>query len=189
METTIVFSSLSADFAYTIAGSVQIEAGQTNVEVSSGQSEIVIGSNTGALAQITVPSGVTNPVLNVASLVTTTADGKKSVTLPNSSDLEINVSTALGIVAMTIAPGTTIIADSDWNGIINLPRVESNSSVTIPAGSGKTTTVSAVIEVGAGDIKLILSQPARLLVPGQAGKYAGYSRGGTFYCDYCNLRG
>jgi hypothetical protein len=41
--------------------------------------------------------------------------------------------------------------------------------------------VASVIEVGYGDTKLTFDKAVRILIPGQAGKYIGYSRAGNFY--------
>ncbi|MFA5230097.1 MAG: hypothetical protein WC422_01455 [Candidatus Paceibacterota bacterium] len=41
--------------------------------------------------------------------------------------------------------------------------------------------MASVIEVGYGDTKLTFDKAVRILIPGQAGKYIGYSRAGNFY--------
>jgi hypothetical protein len=76
---------------------------------------------------------------------------------------------------MRVVAGT-----STWNGIINVPQIRLNSAVTVTPDSGNNASVSSVIEVGYGDIKLTFDKAVRILIAGQAGKYLGYSRNGTF---------
>ena len=66
------------------------------------------------------------------------------------------------------------------NGTINAPTVQPKSSVTVDPDPGKEVTVNTVIEVGFRDILLTFSKAVWLVVPGQAGKDAGYYRNNTF---------
>jgi hypothetical protein len=59
--------------------------------------------------------------------------------------------------------------------------VQENTSVTPTVEEGREADVSSVIEVGYGDTKLTFDKAVRILIPGQAGKYVGYSRSGVFY--------
>jgi hypothetical protein len=61
-----------------------------------------------------------------------------------------------------------------------VPTVKANNSVAITPDPGKIATVNAVVEVGAGDVPLSLSKAVRILIPGAAGKDAGYTRDGIF---------
>ncbi|NPV91416.1 MAG: hypothetical protein HPY50_11665 [Firmicutes bacterium] len=122
---------------------------------------------------ITVPSDVTDASLTVS----TTGGDSPQATLPL---VQVNNSTALGNIQLNIPDATTITGPSGWNGDINLPTVESTDVVTPPSTAGYTSTVQTVIEVGYGDVKLTFDKAVRLLIPGQAGKSAGYSRGGVF---------
>ncbi|MGQ5390065.1 MULTISPECIES: S-layer homology domain-containing protein [unclassified Paenibacillus] len=81
----------------------------------------------------------------------------------------VNANTSLGNVLMSIPANTQVTAPSSWDGIIELPQVQSNSSVTISNG-----TVSAVIKVGSPDVSLTFDKAVRIVFPGQAGKLAGY---------------
>ncbi|MEF3305186.1 S-layer homology domain-containing protein [Paenibacillus sp. GYB003] len=118
---------------------------------------------------ITVPSGVTNAKIQVETEVTGTT---KQATLPL---VEVKASTSLGNVTVSIPEGTKITAPSNWDGTIKLPEVLSNSSVSVSGG-----TVNAVIEVGSPDVTLTFDKAVRLLLPGQAGKAAGYVKQGVF---------
>lgn len=103
-----------------------------------------------------------------------------TVTLP--AAINIKSDTSLGEVEVSMPAGMKISSDAgnDWNGVINAPQIKLNTSVTPPADSGKTANVSAVVEVGYGDTKLTFDKAVRIIISGQAGKEAGYSRSGTF---------
>lgn len=121
---------------------------------------------------ITVGSGITNTKISVPN----TTDGTtRTATLPF---IEVNaVSTSLGgNVSVSIPEGTVVTAPDTWDGKIKLPEFQDNSSVTVSHAN-----VSSVIEVGAPDVALTFNKAVRLLVPGQAGKSAGYVRSGVFH--------
>jgi len=95
--------------------------------------------------------------------------------------MTINASTAIGAVNVEIPAGLQITAGTPtWNGVINVPQIKENSTVTATPDSGNTAAVSSVIEIGYGDTKLTFSKAVRIKIAGQAGKYVGYSRGGVF---------
>ncbi|NLU51221.1 MAG: hypothetical protein GXX09_12650, partial [Syntrophomonadaceae bacterium] len=137
---------------------------------------------------------VTKPVEAATGETVTVSDEPLSITIPvNGSDAKIKVTpnsqlplvgvaaaTSLGTVGMTIPAGTKASGPAGWDGTITPPTVKPNNSVTVVPDAGKTATVSAVIEVGFGDVPLTFDKAVRLLIPGQAGKDAGYYRGGTF---------
>ena len=117
-----------------------------------------------------IPSGVEGATISVQ---TTSHGANNEATLPQ---LTITSSAA----NVNIPAGTTVSGSSGWNGTINVPEVKANSTVTVVADSGKTATVSSVVEVGYGDIPLTFDKAVKILIPDQAGKDAGYSRGGIF---------
>ncbi len=125
---------------------------------------------TGHPLQVTVPSDVTN-----AALKTSPVNG--TVTMPQVS---VQSSTSLGTVDVSIPNGTQVTGPSNWDGTINLPQVVANNSVTVTPDSGYTASVSAAIEIGLSNTALTFSQPVRILIPGQSGKYAGWVRNGVF---------
>jgi hypothetical protein len=123
---------------------------------------------------ITVPAGVTDAKIEVAP---NTVGNSKEVTLPL---VEVSVNSSYGAIGVVIPAGTKITAPLNWDGTINVPTVKPNNSVTVTADSGNTATVNVVIEVGFGDVPLTFDKAVRLVIPGQAGKDAGYYRGTTF---------
>jgi len=149
-----------------------------NTTVSESTPEILIGDNDTDDSIITIPDSVTNATINVSALSTSTAT---STTATIQGAMTINASTTIGAVNVEIPADIQITAGtSTWNGIINVPQVKLNSTVTVTPDSGNTAAVFSVVEIGYGDTKLTFSKAVRLLFSGQAGKEVGYSRGGVF---------
>ncbi|MFA5099078.1 MAG: right-handed parallel beta-helix repeat-containing protein [Candidatus Paceibacterota bacterium] len=147
---------------------------ETNVNADAP--EVIIGSNAPTSAStVDVPSDVTNATLNVSGLLDT---GTMSATLPGA--IAINATTSIGKIMVEIPAGIQITGAAGWAGVINVPQVKSNSTVTVVPSLGNTASVSSVIEVGFDDIKLTFDKAVRILIAGQSGKYVGYSRGGVF---------
>ncbi len=151
-----------------------LSAGQ--VTVTGEQKDITLDRLTPA-ATVVVPESVTGARINLAPLLAV-AGGGKTAALP--ADLTIQADTAAGRIRVEIPAGTVISATASWPGVINVPSVRSNDSVAVIPDFGKTATVNSVIEIGFDDTPLTFDKAVRILVPGQAGKDAGYYRGGKF---------
>ncbi len=136
--------------------------------------------NLGGAVNINVPGDVTDATVNVGTLLNDPAGG--SIASDPLPAMNIFTATTLGEVQVEIPQGVTVSApaDADWDGAIHVPRVQANNTVTVTPDSGKTATVNTVIEVGFGDVPLTFDKAVRILVPGQAGKDAGYYRDGAF---------
>ncbi|MEK8130304.1 GLUG motif-containing protein [Paenibacillus filicis] len=118
---------------------------------------------------ITVPQGVTNAKIAVTPVV---AGSNKEVILPL---IEVYAETAQGPITVIIPEGTKVTAPEGWDGMILLPEIQSNESISV-SGS----RVSGVIEIGSPDVTLTFDTAIRLLFPKQGGKLAGYvSNGGV----------
>jgi len=119
---------------------------------------------------VTVTNGTSNAGVDYSSLGLSGG----TVTIPQTTIQTQNAN-------VTIQAATTVTAsDPSWNGVITVPTVQSNSSVTIPTPTGSTTTIGTVIDVGAGNISLTFDKAARLFIPGQAGTLVGFIRSGNF---------
>ncbi len=145
--------------------------------VGSNHTEVIVPPNNTA-ANITVLVNVVNVTLNLALL-----DNSSNITTNATLTGSINISSnrTIGTVKVFIPADLTITASTSWNCIINLPIIMENSSVNVTPDAGKTATVSFVIETGYFDERLTLGKAVSILIPGEAGKYAGYLRSGTFY--------
>ncbi|MFH1694623.1 MAG: immunoglobulin-like domain-containing protein [Patescibacteria group bacterium] len=157
----------------------------TDIILSPGTTGATVSTSTLPVT-ITVPNTVTNPTVNISGL--TSDDGTNTTaTLPQMTfDVTTDISTTP--VSVTIPAGTVVTGPTGWNGVINLPSVEENSSVTPVPDDGNTASVSSVLEIGYGDTELLFNQAVRILIPGGAGRYIGYSRGGVFTAitDVCS---
>lgn len=83
----------------------------------------------------------------------------------------------------SIPSGVTITGDSDWNGEISLPKI---ATVTLPSVTGKSRSLNTAIEVGFSGVKLSFNKGVRLLISGQAGMKAIYTRDGINFTEISN---
>jgi peptidoglycan hydrolase-like protein with peptidoglycan-binding domain len=143
--------------------------------LSTTTTQVVITSGA-TTTSLTVGTGTLNPTIDVSSFIS-----NGTGTLP-----AINiVSTNANNVTVAISASTTVIsASTTWNGIISAPTV---TTVTLPAESGQTKTLSTAIEVGLTDSKLTFSKSVKLLLPNQAGKRVGYTRTGSAFTEITNV--
>ena len=114
-----------------------------------------------------VPSGVTDATLDVSALLLAGSGLIPAMT--------ITADTSVGTVTVVIPEGTTATGGAGWGGILNVPTVQPNSTVTISGG-----TVSSVVEIGFGDTLITFDKAVRILIPGKSGQRTGYSRSGIF---------
>ncbi len=128
-------------------------------------------------------------VTNPDQEVTVTVDGTTGATIDVSSFVDggtgdipqITINSGTADIAI---PATTVTGPADWNGIIAAPTV---TTVDLPVVSGETSTLGTAIEIGFADAKLSFDKAVRILLPGQAGKRAGYSRPGTAFTEITAL--
>jgi len=165
-----------------MAGVLKLATTQTIPNATTGYAnsnsttpEVVITNPTQSV-EITIESGTTNPTINVSSFIT----GGTGI-LP---EITINSANA-GNASVEISAVTTVTsADVTWNGIIAAPTI---TTVTLPETSGETKTLSTAIEVGFTGAKLSFDKAVRILLPGQAGKRAGYIRTGIDFTEITSI--
>ncbi len=158
---------------FAVADNQTILADEVNLDPAA--QEILIGSNAPVNSTITAPSSVANGKLNFSALLNGTEI--KSATLQ--TNITINSETSVGDVNVQI-PAGQISSDSSWTGIINIPQVKENSTVSVVPDSNHTANVSSVIEIGFDDVKLNFDKAVRIKLAGQANKDTGYARNGIF---------
>jgi len=131
---------------------------------------------------VSIPATVNDATISVFQMMNTPVDGVVTTQPLPAMDIEAVTAISSSPVKVEIPAETTISApaSSNWNGIINVPTVKANNTVSVGADTGKTATVNTVIEVGYGDVPLAFNKAVRLLIPGMAGKDAGYIRNGNF---------
>ncbi|MEN6347781.1 MAG: S-layer homology domain-containing protein [Syntrophomonas sp.] len=129
--------------------------------VTAGSGDTV---NITAPTTITVPPGVTGVEIKIPD---------PAQPLP---EVDIISSTSLGTVEIEIPAGTTVNGSGVWDGTISLPTVLANPSAVVTGAQ----SVNAVVEIGFGNETITFSNAVRLLIPGMAGKSAGYIKNGIF---------
>lgn len=170
--------------SYAVTYSVTDSAGNTttavrNVDVLAVQTltsqitEVQI-SAASLGTHIYIPNGLTGGVLNLSGL--TVDPLTNSVVLLEK--IVVDLSTGLGTVRVIIPAGTKITGPAGWDGKLNLPEIVTNTAFT-PA-LGETASPTGTIEIGRPDVALTFDKGVRILIPGQAGKNAGYIRSGMF---------
>ncbi|TEB07050.1 Chitinase A1 precursor [Pelotomaculum schinkii] len=165
--------------SYTMA----VPIGTTTVDVDTNSKDLAITDATvqlGAPVAVNVPDSVTDARISVAALMHKNADGSITTGALPALTIASNTSISSDPVKVSIPAGATVSGSAEWNGTINLPTVRPNDSVTVTPDSGYTATVNTVLEIGFGDVPLTFDKAVRILLPGQAGKEVGYSRGGVF---------
>ncbi|MDD4237286.1 MAG: S-layer homology domain-containing protein [Desulfotomaculaceae bacterium] len=171
--------------SYTIAEpivepEVTVKPDGSNKELSITQDTL----NLSEPVQINVPSDVKDATISVTELMNEPDPDTGTVSTGSLPALNIDASTDLSATApvkLEIPAGASISAPAGWNGTINVPRVQENSSVQVTPDEGMTATVDSVIEVGFGDVPLTFTKAVRILIPDRAGKDAGYFRDNQFY--------
>lgn len=133
--------------------------------------------------KINIPDNIKGAKVSVSALLNSPDESGNITTkpLPELNIATTDTSLSSKPIELSIPKGATITAPEGWNGTINVPTVEPFDSVTVEPDPGKEVTVNSVIEVGYGDTELIFDRAVRLVIPGQAGKDAGYYRKGKFY--------
>lgn len=148
----------------------------TGIATLSTTTTQVVITGGATTTSLTVGTGTPNPTIDV-SLFISNGTG----TLPAINIVSINANN----VTVAISASTTVVsASTTWNGIISAPTI---TTVTLPAESGQTKTLSTAIEVGLTDSKLTFSKSVKLLLPNQAGKRVGYTRTGSVFTEITNV--
>ncbi|MEK7626798.1 MAG: peptidoglycan-binding protein [Patescibacteria group bacterium] len=143
--------------------------------IDSTTPQVVI-TNPTQVVNLTIDSGTTDPTIDVSAFITGGTGTLPAITITSANAGNVNVA----------VPSSTVVtsADTTWNGIIAAPTV---TTVTLPETSGETKTLSTAIEVGFTGAKLSFDKAVRILLPGQAGKRAGYVRTGVNFTEITSI--
>ncbi len=169
--------------------SVAIVSGGVVTPVAAGTATITVTTVDGSKTAVCAVT-VTEPVTAASGGTTTITDTPVTISVPSNVSntnidvtpgnvlplIEINAATSLGTVQATIPAGTTASGPAGWSGEITLPTVKASPSTTVTGAQ----TVNAVVEIGLGNDTITFSKAVRLVIPGMAGKSAGYVRNGVF---------
>ncbi|MFD0715487.1 leucine-rich repeat domain-containing protein [Paenibacillus sp. GCM10027626] len=139
------------------------------VEVNNPNQTIPVGENGFTVA---VAAQADNAKLQYNALQV-----NESLKVATSPLIKAEMQTSVGLVELLIPQGTLIRGAAKWDGSLPLPVVKPNNSVSVDGA----TSILTVIEVGFNDQELLFDQPVRLVIPGQAGRKAGYIKQGQFH--------
>ncbi len=115
-------------------------------------------------------------------------ENSTSINLPTQQEFDIEDS-LLGLISVVIPAGVNITG-TNWAGTLNIPSLGNNSDITVTADSGKAIdSVGPVIKLGIDGIRLTFDKAIRILIPGQAGKLAGYSVSGNDFTQITSTCG
>ena len=146
------------------------------VTLDINKSEAVIASSN-FNSTVHIPNTVTNPTLNFANLLQSSSYGTSA---SFNNILTVMASTAIGDITVLIPPATTIYGPSNWDGVINAPRLLSHIGVNPSTDPGFTASVDSVLEIGLGDTPITFDKAVGILIPNQAGKLVGFAQGSNF---------
>lgn len=148
---------------FTVLGDNEQQVSES-VTINSTQKQVSIVSDTNTT--IAIPSTVTDASISVQPISTDNGTNV-TATLPQ---ITINATTSLTTdpIVVSIPDDTVVTATTGWNGIINVPQIQLNSSITPPSIDNLTSTVLSVIEIGSNTTPLTFSKAVRILIPNQA---------------------
>ncbi len=135
----------------------------------------IILTNPDQEVSILFEDGINNPTINLSSFIQDGAGAIPSINIvsENANNATISI------------PSTTVTStDSSWGGVISAPII---ATVSLPQTSDKTRTLSTAIELGFSGAKLSFNKGIRILIAGQAGKRAGYTRAGIDFTEIVNV--
>jgi peptidoglycan hydrolase-like protein with peptidoglycan-binding domain len=147
--------------------------GNLTLQGSSNQALI---TNQNDSVNLTVPSGVATPTLDVSSFIR-----NGSGTLP---EVIINSNNANGSIIKIPSGATVTSTSTSWDGVISAPIPR---NITLPNPSGFTRSFSQAIQLGLTGSKLSFSKSVRILLSGQASKKAGWTRDDTTYTEITTI--
>ncbi len=169
---SVTFASVSTG---TILSSTQTTPNNDGVVTVDSTTPGVVITNPTQPVSLTISGGTTDPTIDVSSFIS-----GGTGTLP-----QITITAANAGNANVEIPASTVVtsADTTWNGVIAAPTV---TTVSVPVPSGDTVSSGLAIEVGFTGAKLSFDKAVKILLPGQAGKRAGYIRTGISFTEITN---
>ena len=135
--------------------------GTVPVSLSTNNPNVVLTADS-TLTELVVPNGV-NANLDLSSIATSPSSGKTEVVLPSTITTTVASGTS-DEVQLVLPAGLTVTGNSaGFSGFIALP---SKSSCADSVGDSQT--VESCIEIGVSGSELELSEPAKIIFPGES---------------------
>lgn len=152
------------------ANQIQPNGTTGNVAVDNTTPEVVV-TDPALEVNATIAAGTTAPEIDVSSFINNGTGTLPAINIVSNNASNVNVE---------IPASTTVTsADATWNGVIAAPT---NTTVAIPSAD-ETLSATSAIQIGFTGAKLSFDKAVRILVPGQAGKRAGYVRTGITFTE------
>ncbi|MDE1813071.1 MAG: hypothetical protein KGI05_00270 [Thaumarchaeota archaeon] len=141
---------------------------QTTVIVTPSKPHLIVTSSNAALSSIMIPTTVTSPTLSYATIVSS-----GTVHLLHSLNITKDTNGDNKTEVVVTIPAVTDISNSAWDGILQLPTLQSSSSLVLPTPQGQVATANTVIGMGSS-LPLTFNNATRILFVGEAGSHVGY---------------
>ena len=141
---------------------------QTTVIVTPSKPHLIVTSSNTALSSIVIPTTVTSPTLSYATIVSS-----GTVHILHSLNITKDTNGDNKIEIVVTIPAVTDISNSAWDGILQLPTLQSSSSLVLPTPQGQVATANTVIGMGSS-LPLTFNNATRILFVGEAGSHVGY---------------
>lgn len=177
----VVIKALGYDDA-SITIRVMSEITQETVSFDENTRNLALTDQVTAVT-ITSPAAVADAKISLVNFLPAPASGAEMINSTALPALTVEASTAISTrpVKLEIPQGTTINAPLAWDGIMNVPTLKTNDSISIMGEeAGNPAKVTCVLEIGSNDVPLKFDRAVRILIPGQAGKEVGYYNGPYF---------
>jgi hypothetical protein len=175
--------------AYNFALSAVKETDYTSASWALYQTVVLVNVVTDKNTQTEVDTATTNITNAQHNLVlaigeatiklTTTKNEDNTISGTISGTSEASITSNNILTTVSIPANTTIVGPEEWDGTVNMPTVA--TSYTLTPDSGNTTSAISAIEIGFGDIPLILDKAVKITFAGQADKLIGWSQAKTFH--------
>ncbi|MEM0465246.1 MAG: hypothetical protein QXW97_00925 [Candidatus Pacearchaeota archaeon] len=155
----------------------------TVYNITSNVSNLVVPFNS-SLQQIIL----TNASKRVSLDLSRFKEGSMVKIYSNSSNFTLNTSDNVynRTIIVVLPTNVNITGDSNWNGTINLPKINTSTSNFIAPSSG---TPEMIIDVGTDDElnELNFSSPVKMVIEGMGGKRAAWTRGNLTLVDITTI--
>ena len=134
---------------------------------------LVVTTPNFVLTNVTIPATTSAPVLDVAPISTITSTAT-TMTIPTSLTVTtLNNNNHATVQVSFPASSTTVTGSTSWNGMIQLPTVQSTTTFTPPSSKGTINTPQVQINLGSST-PLTFNNAVSIRIAGQAGNHVGY---------------
>jgi hypothetical protein len=181
---------------------------KVGVEIGEGRKTIILSSDHETIERVaqmilddkrniietTISSGETFEIPSNSNLSTINTSGNGggkvefSMVDDSSSFINKEITVNYSDNKVVFPAGTKITGPIGWTGEMSLPKIKDNP--TIPSLNGYSVNVSQAITIG-DEGNFTFDKPVHLIFNGQAGKRAGFIKGGSFTeieaCDGTNI--